>query len=128
MTWGPMIWAIAAELFPSKYRAKGMALATASNWTWNFLIGFFTPFITKAIDFAYGYVFAGCLFVGIFIVYLFVIEGKDRTLEELDYMYVNKVAPWKSSNYQLPPRYDWESSDNQADGRKEDEAYHSENA
>ena len=123
-----MIWAIAAELFPSKYRAKGMALATASNWIWNFLIGFFTPFITKAIDFAYGYVFAGCLFFGIFVVYFFVIEGKDRTLEELDYMYVNKVAPWKSSSYQLPPRHDWSSSDDQAHGRKEDESYHSETA
>ena len=67
MTWGPMIWAIAAELFPARYRAKGMALATASNWLWNFLIGFFTPFITKEIDFAYGYVFAGCLFFGIFV-------------------------------------------------------------
>jgi len=107
MTWGPMIWAIAAELFPSKYRAKGMALATASNWLWNFLIGFFTTFITADIDFAYGYVFAGCLFFAALVVYFFVIEGKGRTLEELDWMYVNKVAPWKSSSYELPARQEW---------------------
>ena len=31
-TWGPMVWAIVGELYPSRYRAKGMALATASNW------------------------------------------------------------------------------------------------
>jgi SP family sugar:H+ symporter-like MFS transporter len=31
-----------------------MALATASTWIWNFCITFFTPFITKAIDFRYG--------------------------------------------------------------------------
>lgn len=102
MTWGPMIWAIAAELFPSKYRAKGMALATASNWLWNFLIGFFTPFITAKIDFAYGYVFAGCLFFGIFVVYFCVIEGRGRTLEELDWMYVNHVPPWKSESFEVP--------------------------
>ncbi|ODM24329.1 hypothetical protein SI65_01963 [Aspergillus cristatus] len=102
MTWGPMIWAICAELFPSKYRAKGMALATASNWLWNFLIGFFTPFITHEIDFAYGYVFAGCLFFGIFVVYFCVIEGRGRTLEELDWMYVNHIAPWKSESYEIP--------------------------
>ncbi|RJE21076.1 Sugar and other transporter [Aspergillus sclerotialis] len=126
MTWGPMIWAIAAELFPSKYRAKGMALATAANWLWNFLIGFFTPFITHDIDFAYGYVFAGCLFVGIFIVYFFVIEGKDRTLEELDYMYVNHVAPWKSSKYQIPSRPEWTYDDNAY--REKEEKSHSENA
>jgi len=47
-------------LYPSRYRAKAMALSTASNWLWNFLLAFFTPFITGAIDFRYGYVFAGC--------------------------------------------------------------------
>lgn len=36
---GPMIWTICGELYPSRYRAKGMALATASNWLWNFLLG-----------------------------------------------------------------------------------------
>jgi len=33
-TWGPMIWTICGELYPSRYRAKGMALSTASNWLW----------------------------------------------------------------------------------------------
>ncbi|EEQ91354.1 hypothetical protein RJZ56_007008 [Blastomyces dermatitidis] len=102
-TWGPMVWAIIAELYPSRYRARAMALATASNWLWNFLIAFFTPFITSAIDFRYGYVFAGCLFLGAMTVYFGVIEGKGRTLEELDTMYILRVPPWKSSNYTLPP-------------------------
>lgn len=31
-TWGPQVWALISELFPSRYRAKGMALSTASNW------------------------------------------------------------------------------------------------
>ncbi|KNG91416.1 MFS monosaccharide transporter [Aspergillus nomiae NRRL 13137] len=126
MTWGPMIWAICAELFPSKYRAKGMALATASNWCWNFLIGFFTPFITGAIDFAYGYVFAGCLAAAALVVYFFVIEGKGRTLEELDWMYVNKVTPWKSSNFEMPSLHDQQYGNQY--GRKESHSYHAENA
>ncbi|KUM58538.1 hypothetical protein ACN42_g8612 [Penicillium freii] len=102
MTWGPMVWAIVAELYPSRYRARAMAMATASNWLWNFLIGFFTPFITSDIDFAYGYVFAGCLFFAVIIVYFFVIEGKDKTLEEMDMMYVMRVPPWKSSKWEPP--------------------------
>ncbi|KAL5001415.1 general substrate transporter [Aspergillus recurvatus] len=106
-TWGPMIWAIVAELYPSRYRAKAMAMATASNWLWNFLIGhkkrFFTPFITGDIDFAYGYVFAGCLFAAVLIVYFFVLEGKGKTLEEMDMMYVMRVPPWKSSKWVPPP-------------------------
>ncbi|KAJ5232595.1 hypothetical protein N7468_005551 [Penicillium chermesinum] len=102
MTWGPMVWAIVAELYPSRYRARAMAMATASNWLWNFLLGFFTPFITGDIDFAYGYVFAGCLLVAVLVVFFFVIEGKDKTLEEMDMMYVMRVKPWKSANWKPP--------------------------
>lgn len=101
-TWGPMIWAICGELYPSRYRAKAMALSTASNWLWNFLLAFFTPFITSAIDFRYGYVFAGCNFLGGLIVYFFVIEGQGRTLEEIDTMYLLGVKPWESSKYVVP--------------------------
>ena len=129
MTWGPMIWAIAAELFPSKYRAKGMALATASNWLWNFLIGFFTPFITAEIDFAYGYVFAGCLFFGIFVVYFCVIEGRGRTLEELDWMSVNHVPPWKSENFEVPRNETHDTGYAAGDQSKDHQEYaHAENA
>jgi MFS family permease len=82
-----MVWTLIAEIYPSKYRAKAMALATASNWGWNFLIAFFTPFITSSIDFRYGYIFAACNFVGGLLVYLFVLESQGRTLEEIDTMY-----------------------------------------
>lgn len=102
-TWGPMIWTIMAEIFPSRYRAKGMALSTASNWLWNFLLAFFTPFITKDIDFRYGYVFAGCNILGGLLVYFFVIEGQGRTLEEIDTMYLERVNPMKSTKWVAPP-------------------------
>lgn len=102
-TWGPMVWTRIAEIYPSKYRAKGMALATASNWTWNFLIAFFTTFITADIDFAFGYVFAGCNLIGGILVYFFVIEGQGRTLEEIDTMYLERVSPRKSAKWTPPP-------------------------
>lgn len=101
-TWGPMVWTIQAEIFPSKYRAKAMSLATASNWTWNFLIAFFTPFITGAIDFRYGYVFAACNVTAGLLVYFFVVEGQGRTLEEIDTMYIEHVNPRKSAKW-VPP-------------------------
>lgn len=103
-TWGPMVWTIMAEVFPSRYRAKGMALSTASNWTFNFLIAFFTPFIIGAIDFRYGYVFAACNLLGAVVVYFFVIEGQGRTLEAIDTMYLLHISPRKSSKWVPPPR------------------------
>lgn len=101
-TWGPIIWCIVGELFPSHYRARSMALVTSSNWTWNFLIAFFTPFIIGDIGFKYGYVFASCNFAAVLIVYFFVCETQGRTLEEIDTMYISKVKPWKSSKW-VPP-------------------------
>lgn len=79
-----------------------MALSTASNWLWNFLLAFFTPFITGAIDFRYGYVFAGTNILGGLIVYFFVIEGQGRTLEEIDTMYLMGVKPWESAGWVVP--------------------------
>jgi SP family sugar:H+ symporter-like MFS transporter len=34
MTWAPIVWAIIGELYPTRYRAQAMGLATASNWIW----------------------------------------------------------------------------------------------
>ncbi|RHZ55053.1 sugar porter family MFS transporter [Aspergillus thermomutatus] len=101
-TWGPIVWAICGELYPARYRAICIGIATASNWTWNFLISFFTPFISSSIDFAYGYVFAACCFAAVLVVFFFVNETQGRTLEEVDTMYVLHVKPWQSSSW-VPP-------------------------
>ncbi|TVY49664.1 High-affinity glucose transporter [Lachnellula occidentalis] len=103
MTWGPIVWTICAELYPSRYRSTAMAMSTASNWLWNFLLAFFTPFIVGDIDFRYGYIFAGCLFLAAAVVYFFVIEGQGRTLEEIDTMYILHINPIKSSEWVAPP-------------------------
>ena len=79
-----------------------MALATASNWVWNFLLSFFTPFITSSIDYRYGYVFAGCCFAGAVIVYFFLCESQGRSLEEIDTMYIFGVKPWHSKHWSPP--------------------------
>lgn len=121
-----MIWTIAGELYPSRYRAKAMALSTASNWFWNFMLAFFTPFVVGDIDFMYGYVFADCNVLGGLLVYFFVIEGQGRTLEEIDTMYIDHVVPWKSSRWIAPPEEDMagrkgEGGGGMGIGTKEDE-------
>ncbi|KAL6707977.1 hexose transporter hxt5 [Coniothyrium glycines] len=112
MTWGPIVWAVVGEIYPSRYRAKCMALATASNWTFNFLISFFTPYITSAIDYRYGYVFAGCCFAGAVVVYLFVCESHGRSLEEIDTMYILAVKPWNSKYWKPTPGEELPALDN----------------
>ncbi|KAH7324778.1 general substrate transporter [Stachybotrys elegans] len=99
ISWGPLVWAVNAELYPLRYRSVCMGLATASNWFWNFMISFFTRFITDSIDYFYGLIFAGCCAALVAIVFFFVIETKDRTLEEIDTMYVKRVNPITSSKW-----------------------------
>jgi SP family sugar:H+ symporter-like MFS transporter len=106
-TWGPMVWAIVGELYPARYRATCMALATASNWLLNFLISFFTTFITNKIDYFYGLVFAGCCFALFWVVFFFMIESKDRSLEEIDTMYALHVNPRTSAK--------WKGNDSEAE-------------
>jgi len=63
------------------------------------VISFFTRFITGAIDYLYGLVFAGCCIALMFIVFFFVIESKDRSLEEIDTMYLLGVNPITSASW-----------------------------
>ena len=98
-TWGPLVWAIVGELYPARYRAICMAIATASNWLFNFLISFFSTMITEKIDYFYGLVFGGCSFALFFVVYFLMIETKGRSLEEIDTMYVLHVNPITSSKW-----------------------------
>ena len=121
-TWGPIVWAICGELYPARYRAICIGIATAANWTWNFLISFFTPFISNAIDFRYGYVFAACCFLGVLVVFFFVNETQGRPLEEVDTMYVLHVTPWKSASWTPSGKVIEELPGNSNDAPKENSA------
>ncbi|AMD19249.1 HBR348Cp [Eremothecium sinecaudum] len=98
-TWAPLAYVIVAETFPLRVKAKGMAISTAANWTWSFLISYFTPHITRAIHFRYGFVFAACLVFSFFYVFFFVPETKGITLEEVEEMWQEGIPPWTSSSW-----------------------------
>ncbi|KAG6852953.1 hypothetical protein C0991_007933 [Blastosporella zonata] len=105
MTWAPGVWILIGETFPTRTRAKQGALSTASNWLWNFLLAFFTPFIVSAIDFRYGFVFAACNLAGAVFVFLFLYESSDLSLEAVDLMYNDpNCKPWTSRQW-APPGY-----------------------
>ncbi|KAH6899518.1 general substrate transporter [Coprinopsis sp. MPI-PUGE-AT-0042] len=102
-TWAPGIWILIGETFPTRTRAKQGALSTASNWIWNFLLAFFTPFITSAIGFSYGFIFAGCNLVGAVVVYFFLYESSGHSLEDVDNMYNDPTCKaWKSRHWRSP--------------------------
>lgn len=104
-TWAPGVWILIGETFPTATRAKQGALSTSSNWLFNFLLAFFTPFITRAIGYSYGFVFAGCNLFGAIFVYFFLYESSGITLEAVDVMYNDpNCKPWTSTKW-VPPGY-----------------------
>ncbi|MCJ1298972.1 hypothetical protein MMC08_001763 [Hypocenomyce scalaris] len=42
-TWRPVSWIYSPGLFPLRVRGKAVALATSSNWAFNFALGYFVP-------------------------------------------------------------------------------------
>lgn len=119
-TWGPGVWVAIGEIFSIRVRSYSASIATAGNWSWNFLLTFFTPFITNAIGYRYGYVFAGCNLMGVLIVYFFYYESSNLTLEMVDIMYIDhKVKPWTSGKW-VPEGY--ETRQDAAEGEKEGSA------
>ncbi|EWC48834.1 hypothetical protein DRE_00139 [Drechslerella stenobrocha 248] len=98
-TWGPGVWVAIGEIFPLRVRSHSASFATAGNWSWNFLLAFFTPYITSAIQYRYGYVFAGCNLIGVLIVFFFYYESSNLTLEQVDEMYTDPdTKPWQNSS------------------------------
>ena len=99
-TWGPGVWSSVAELAVPQLRAKQMALATMSNWTWNFNLAFFTSPITDDIHFYYGYVFVGCVVAFFLIVFFFLYETANLDLETVQLMFMDSsVKPWNSAHW-----------------------------
>jgi len=103
-TWGPIAWVITGEIFPLNIRAKAMSLSVASNWLWNFGIGYATPYLVNKqagsaglevrVFFIWGSTCAGCFLF----TYFCVPETKGLSLEQIDILYQN-TTPMRSVSY-----------------------------
>ncbi|KAJ9645723.1 hypothetical protein H2199_002763 [Coniosporium tulheliwenetii] len=101
-TWGPGAWVLIGEIFPLPIRAKGVALSTASNWLWNFILGYITPYMVDAeqgnlkskVFFVWGATCTACVLFAWF----FVPETKGLSLEQVDQM-LEETTPRTSSKW-----------------------------
>lgn len=99
MFWGPTPWVYLGESFPLRVRAKAIALGSATNWLWNFLLSFFSPRIASDIGPLILLIFFGMLVFGFGYVWLCVPEVKGLSLEEIDELYRSGVKPWNSAKW-----------------------------
>lgn len=99
-SWGPVPWVVLSESFPIKIRSKASSIGIFSCFFWNFAITFCTPYIVNAINFYFGFIFAGGITAAIVYIYFFVYETKGLTLEDVDILYSDPaVKPWTSGRW-----------------------------
>ncbi len=103
---GPVPFTYSAEVFPLSHREVGMGFAVATCLFWAAVLGITFPFLLKALGTvgAFG-LYAGFNFVALIMIFFWVPETKQRTLEELDYVFA--VPTWQFGKYQLTVALPW---------------------
>jgi sugar porter (SP) family MFS transporter len=83
LSWGPLPWPLVAELFPTRLRSPGVALAVASQWASNFIWSFSTPYILAGLGWATFLLFGVLDLVIAGWVMVFLPETRGKRLEEV---------------------------------------------
>jgi len=133
---GPVPYAYSAEVFPLSHREVGMGFAVATCLFWAAVLGITLPRMIHVFGIvgAFGF-YAGLNVLAFIMIFLFVPETKQRTLEELDYVFAVHVRkhmryqvftalPWWFRRYilrkkvQLEPLYRFDLMPGGSDGRR----------
>ncbi|KAF2145430.1 uncharacterized protein K452DRAFT_305453 [Aplosporella prunicola CBS 121167] len=96
LTWAPAAWIYCSEVFPLKWRAKGVGLSAATNWIFNFALAFFVPPAFQNIQWKTYMIFGVFCFAATIHIFFAFPETAGRTLEEVDALFEPGVKPWKT--------------------------------
>lgn len=94
---GPVPFTYSAEAFPLYIRDVGMSFATATTWTFNFIVALTFPRLLSSFSptGAFGW-YAGWNMIGWLLILLFVPETKSLSLEELDQGWFHSLSAGSS--------------------------------
>jgi hypothetical protein len=103
---GPVPFTYSAEVYPLSHRETGMGFAVATCLFWAAVLGTSFPFLLERLDTvgAFG-LYAGFNVVAFIMIFLWVPETMQRTLEELDYVFAVPVRTFMK--YQLTVALPW---------------------
>ncbi|KAK3951295.1 hypothetical protein QBC32DRAFT_215339 [Pseudoneurospora amorphoporcata] len=103
---GPVPFTYSAEVFPLSHREVGMGFAVATCLFWASVLGITFPFLLDSLGTvgAFG-LYAGFNLVAFIAIFLFVPETKQKTLEELDYVFAVKTSQFMK--YQCTKALPW---------------------
>ncbi|KAL4903896.1 hypothetical protein BDW74DRAFT_34974 [Aspergillus multicolor] len=93
-SWGPIPWVYISEIFPTRLRAYGVGMGSATQWLFNFVVTKFTPSAISNIGWRTFIMFGVfCFVMGMWVLF-FVKETKGKRLEDMDDIFGgNSVQP-----------------------------------
>lgn len=103
---GPVPFTYSAEVFPLSHREVGMSWAVATNNFWASILTISLPRMLAAFtpQGVFGF-YAGLNVMAFFMIFFFLPETKQRTLEELDYVF--GVTTRHHASFQMRRQFPW---------------------
>ncbi|CAF1210539.1 unnamed protein product [Rotaria sordida] len=89
ISWGPIAWIYAAEIFPLNVRASAVSLTTGSNWFMGTIMSYILELISPLGIHGLFYLFSGLCLLAVIFVYLFCPETKGILLEDIEETFDN---------------------------------------
>lgn len=102
-SFGPVVWVIIGEIFPTSIRGRAMALGTLALWVANFFIGQLTPMMLDGIGPAGTFwIFAIICSPTLWLTWKLIPETKGRSLEEIEKYWKEKSGIKDTSTEKIP--------------------------
>lgn len=93
----PTGWIYSSEIFPLKYRAKGVGLSASANWIFNFALAYFVAPAFHNIQWKTYIIFGVFCFTMTIHVFFAYPETAGRSLEEIDIVFDTDIKPWRTN-------------------------------
>ncbi|MDT8859255.1 sugar porter family MFS transporter [Alkalihalobacillus sp. MEB130] len=90
MTWGPVAWVVISELFPTKIRGQAVALAVTLVWGANLTASSTFPPLNEALGTGTFLIYGLISAFAFFFVLKFVPETKNKSLEEIEEVWIEE--------------------------------------
>lgn len=87
-----LVFIYSAEIAPLEIRAKITAMSSAFNWLFNFAVAEASLVAFDTIGYKYYFLYASCATALCISIILFYPETRDRTLEEIDDIFINSSS------------------------------------
>ncbi|KAB8221073.1 major facilitator superfamily domain-containing protein [Aspergillus novoparasiticus] len=91
-------WLLPVELNSLSMRTKGVSIATATNWAFNFMVVEITPIGIKALGWKFYIIWTVFNFSFIPLIYFFYPETANRSLEDIDRFFIENKGLFINSN------------------------------